>query len=341
MARISGIVTVERDGLHNGFTDILFWQGAYWISFRKSQGHISPDGETFISVSGDGEQWRNACRIKIPGDNRDPRLIAVSENRMALIISTWMDGYTSDSLGFQRKRLLSFIMFSEDGHNWTEPRQTLPENRWLWKIRRFNDRYYAANYGLTEGATWSSRRISFEFMASDDLVNWEKVSDLGEGDFVPIETDMAFREDGEVWLVSRNDIKTSGMVDSHFSSALPPYTNWETVNLGTVIHSPELVTIDRNVYLAGRCDMVKDSSLPWPYPREWSMALWKLGRGAVEPILYFPACGDCSYPGMLVDPNGNLCISYYSQHAYGMGVIPSTSGFEPADIFFAKIDLSE
>jgi hypothetical protein len=338
MARITEIVTVERDGLHNGFTDILFWQGAYWISYRKSQGHISPDGETFISVSKNGKQWRNACRIKIPGDNRDPRLISMGENRMALIVSTWIDGYAGHSVDFQRQKLVSFIMFSEDGHNWTEPQQTLPDNRWLWKIRRFNDRFYASNYGLTEGATWNTRKISFELMTSDDLVSWKKVSDLGAGDFVPIETDMVFRENGELWLVSRNDIKTSRVVDSHFSSARPPYTDWETVNLGTIIHSPELVTVGGDVYVAGRCNMTKDTSVPWPYPREWSMALWKVGKGLVDPVLYFPASGDCSYPGMLVDPNGDLCISYYSQHAYGMGVVPSTTDIEPADIFFAKID---
>jgi hypothetical protein len=176
-------------------------------------------------------------------------------------------------------------------------------------------------------------------MTSDDLVSWKKVSDLGAGDFVPIETDMVFRENGELWLVSRNDIKTSPVADSHFSSARPPYTDWKTVNLRTIIHSPELVTVGGDVYVAGRCNMKKNTGVPWPYRREWSMALWKLRRGTVEPILFFPACGDCSYPGMLVDPNGELCISYYSQHAYGMGVLPLTTGGEPADIFFAKIDL--
>ena len=177
-------------------------------------------------------------------------------------------------------------------------------------------------------------------LIQDFLQQRLKVSDLGGGDFVPVETDLIFREDGEAWLVSRNDIKTSSVADSHFSSARPPYTDWETVNLGTVIHSPEIVAYDGEIYVAGRCNMAKDSGHPWPYPREWSMALWKLGKGTLEPVLYFPACGDCSYPGMLVDPNGDLCISYYSQHAYGMGVVPSPTGGEPADIYFAKIDLS-
>ena len=32
---------------------------------------------------------------------------------------------------------------------------------------------------------------------------------------------------------------------------------------------------------------------------------------------------------MIEDPEGRICISYYSQHAYHMGVLPLPSRFQP------------
>ena len=45
MARVLRQVTVVRDGWHNGFTDLQYWQGCYWVSYRKGTAHASADGE--------------------------------------------------------------------------------------------------------------------------------------------------------------------------------------------------------------------------------------------------------------------------------------------------------
>jgi hypothetical protein len=47
-----------------------------------------------------------------------------------------------------------------------------------------------------------------------------------------------------------------------------------------------------------------------------------LEKGKLQPVLNIPACGDCAYPGFIEDPEGRVCMSYYSQHAYRMGVVP-------------------
>jgi hypothetical protein len=64
-----------------------------------------------------------------------------------------------------------------------------------------------------------------------------------------------------------------------------------------------------------------------------------------------PATGDCSYPGLIKDPEGRVCLSYYSQHAYHMGVVPMPFRLEPTpphdhgqllasdDVYFAELDL--
>jgi len=41
MARIMRQVTVVRDGMHNAFTDLKYWQESYWVSYRKADTHAS------------------------------------------------------------------------------------------------------------------------------------------------------------------------------------------------------------------------------------------------------------------------------------------------------------
>ena len=47
---------------HNAFTDLQYWQGNYWVGYRKGAGHISMDGEAVISVSADRRRFREVAR---------------------------------------------------------------------------------------------------------------------------------------------------------------------------------------------------------------------------------------------------------------------------------------
>ena len=80
------------------------------------------------------------------------------------------------------------------------------------------------------------------------------------------------------------------------------------------------------------------------FPCDHSLGLWKVGFGTVESVLRIPAMGDCSYPGLIKDPEGRICMSYYSQHAYYMGVFDSDAPFQnfnaaPDDVYFAELEL--
>ena len=107
MARILHHTTVARDGYHNGFTDLQHWQSMYWVSYRKGSGHATMDGEAVISVSTDRVRFREAARIKVYGDNRDPKLFAISEGRLACTIPSWHGSYRSNALR-------TYITFSGD-----------------------------------------------------------------------------------------------------------------------------------------------------------------------------------------------------------------------------------
>ena len=44
---------IVKDGKHNAFTAMVKWQGAYWLSFRKAEGHESSDGAIIVLRSED------------------------------------------------------------------------------------------------------------------------------------------------------------------------------------------------------------------------------------------------------------------------------------------------
>jgi len=68
--------------------------------------------------------------------------------------------------------------------------------------------------------------------------------------------------------------------------------------------------------------------------------------------MLIPATGDCSYAGLIKDPAGRICMSYYSQQAYHMGVVPMMFRYKPEpprhrgaqmldpnDVYFAELEL--
>ncbi len=339
MSRILRQVTVVRDGMHNAFTDLACWQDGYWVSYRKGTAHVSIDSEAVIAVSEDRTRFREVARLKVPGDNRDPKLFPIDEKRIAAIFPSWVCGY-------KQRNLQSYIAFSEDGFNWSKPQPILDRGQWLWRVRRHEGLYY----GLIEGIAPpdSDHRMYVEIVTSTDLLEWNSLSRVGKPEQNLNESDIYFHPDGEAWMVAR------GMENpnySYFASARKPYTDWETTRLNSMIHAPIILEHGGQLYVAGRCNPDLDGIASFPYLSRCTLGIWKLTRGHTDLNLLIPASGDCSYPGLVKDPAGRICLSYYSQHAYHSGVIPMPFRLEPDephdkgqlltpnDIYFAELQL--
>lgn len=338
MARILRQVTVVRDGMHNGFTDLQYWQGCHWVSYRKGAGHASMDGEAVVSVSADRTRFREVARIHMPGDNRDPKLLPMGENRIAMYFPSWLRGANA-------RELQHYITFSDNGYDWERPSPILPPGMWLWRVRRHDDRYYGLIQNLT--GNWDAEIMphQLDLAVSDDLLEWEIIARVGD-EYGLNESDIHWHDDGEAWIVARSVAKPQG---SFFCSAEPPYTDWHVTELAPMVHAPIFVHHEGALYVAGRSLPSVEGDAAFPFSSA-SLGIWRVRRGALEPVLRIPATGDCSYPGMIKDPEGRICLSYYSQHAYHMGVVPPPSRVEPHadtgasllaadDVYFAELDL--
>jgi hypothetical protein len=325
--------TVIRDGYHNAFTDLQYWQSLYWVSYRKGSGHISMDGEVIVSVSSDRSRFREIARVKLYGDNRDPKLFPISKDRIAMTIPTWEGNYES-------KSLRQYITFSEDGYNWEKPQRILEDGEWLWRIREHNGSYYGL---VTELGTKAdgSRQHNLVLKTSNDLLKWEPLARIGSSEEALSESDITFQNDGTAWIVARSS-KEPGY--SYFCYSTDPYSDWNIQPLGAMIHAPIILEHNGSLYVTGRSNPSIEGISDFPSPA--SLGIWKLTHNKVESVLRIPAMGDCSYPGFIKDPEGRICLTYYSQHAYYMGVVDDHTlskdpSKNPDDVYFAEIELGD
>lgn len=344
MALIRRQVTVVRDGYHNAFTDMIYWQDCYWIGYRKGSSHVSRDGQVCVSVSEDRTRFREAARLKVPGDNRDPKFVAMSDGRIAMIFPTWVGG-------FKERHLQQYVAFSDDGFNWGEPVPIMEPHWWLWRVVAHAGRFYGAAYTYRLNGVDNARAQMF--VVSDDMLNWEFLGQTGTEPFG--EAGFHFQPDGEVWMIARcSEPRTA---PSYFCTSRPPYIDWETKSLDVMIHCPVTLEHDGVLYVAGRRHAAQEGDTTFPFESQYSLGIWKVERNKVEPVLRIPAVGDCAYPGLIKDAAGRICISYYSQHAYRMGIFEEKlfNGVEEGstlrnygweanslpqnDIFFAELEL--
>ncbi len=346
MARIIRQNTVIRDGWHNAFTDLAYWQGHFLVSYRKGGGHISRDGEAVVAVSPDGHRFREVGNVKINGDTRDPKLVPMTEDRIAMILPTWVGGVRSSVDGVE-SRLEQYVTFSDNGFDWEKPQRTSNDpNRWLWRARKVGEKFLGLEYGW-EGDKSKGRRYLM-LVESDDMISWKPISQIGEDHGRLGESDLFVHEDGEMWVVSRSaeDGKESR---SYFLSAKPPYTDWEMTQLDCLIQSPIILEHKGRLFVSGRRSASIENDDLFPFLSRKSLGVWQLDRGKVKPVMHIPATGDCAYPG-LIEHNNKVYMSYYSQHAYDMGVVdykfsrdvdPPKDGkpLSMADVYFAILNL--
>lgn len=337
MAMIVSQVTVVRDGMHNGFTDLQYWQGAYWVGYRKGAGHISMDAHAVVAVSHDRCRFTEIATARVKGDVRDPKLFPVNEDCMAMYFPSWTEGAGKiEEGGLQRlKPIQQYITFSGNGLDWEAPQPILEKNMWLWRVRKHGGKYYGLIQNLADSWSGSIPPHQLDLAVSDDLLTWTTLARVGDG---LNESDIYWHEDGEAWIVSR----TAKGEYSVFASAQAPYTAWETTDMSPLVHAPIILEHEGKLFVAGRSLSSSEgvTDAPFGNGRCSSLSIWQLTRKNLDPVLRIPAFGDCSYPGFIKDPEGRICLTYYSQHAYHLGVCTYPfPGHMPNDVYFAELEL--
>ena len=282
------LAKVWDEAPHNAFTDLIRWDGRFWITFRESSGHVGGDGRCRVLVSGDGREWRSAALVAEAGvDLRDPKLSVTPEGRLMLTMGgTIHEGQRPTG---RRPR----VAFSADGMDWSGSQPVLDAGDWLWRVTWHRGVAYGVSYRTPPGST--ERKVTL--YRSDDGSQWRRVTDLAI-DGSPNETTLRFVGDTMIALVRRE----AGDRHARIGTATPPYEDWSWNPTEHLLGGPNFIEIDGTLWAAGR-----------HYPGGARTELFRMTTDSLTPALTLPSGGDTSYPGLLFH-DGLLWISYYSSH---------------------------
>ena len=330
MSELMALDRVVADGFHNAFTDLLFWHGHYYLSFRKAQHHgVTPPGEVSILRSADLTTWHTAAVLSTGGDDRDPKLVDAGD-KIGVVFGTWVPRWRAGSLPNSNDDLISHVSLSRDGLAWSAPAQVLGVNYWLWRVLAdAANGFYCAAYHFPV----RSRRLerSIHLLLSDDLLEWRNLGTMRELDDQGEAVLYRAKPDTLRCIIRRN----AGDGCSFLGECAAPYHEWHWRSLGVCIHAPVMLETEIGWICSGRS---RPRDLPpgtVPPDSGSHTSIWRIPEtGGAEHVLTVPSAGDCSYCGFANAPDGTVLMSYYSQHDR----LPLDGGMPtPADVYVAHI----
>ncbi len=275
------------DGKHNAFTAMVRWHDAYWLAFRKAQSHNSADGDVIVLRSEDAVDWDETLRLDILPDDRDPQFLA-TDNRLLLY-----------DPALKGSALTSYVTFTEDGKQWSEPQAVYEPTYILWKPVAHGGRFFAtAHVKSRDGA---SRNV--HLITSENGLDWKKVSQIRGGNWES-ETTIHFVADDRIVAFLRQKY---GSPQASLLYSTAPFAEW-TERPAPQIHfsGHSAYTFNGVHYLLSR---TYQSGRESP-----GTIIYTFGDdGQLAPYCRLPSGGDCSYPAA-VQIGQQMLVSYYSTH---------------------------
>jgi len=278
---------------HNAFTDLIRFQDRWYCVFREGADHAKGAGKIRVLSSDDGKKWQSVALIeKAEVDLRDPHL-AITPKGQLMIVGGAAAPPTRDPV----KDHFSFVCFSKNGSDWTQPERTVESWQWLWRVRWHGENVYGVAYRSDASAPRKYEAILFK---GNDGKKYEPLTTFE----VPNATEASIAFDGDTMLcLQRRDGKPN---TAWLGVSKSPYKEWTWKDLGVYFGGPHLVRTPDGTWLAaGR---MTTTGKP-----QTVLCQLDVKAGKLTPLLTLPSGGDTSYAG-LVWHEDQLWMSYYSSH---------------------------
>jgi len=304
---VRNVRRVFHNGEHNAFTDMCWYRGRIWLTFRSCpDGHmVHPTSRILILSSGDGgATWDQQHEFRVPlRDTRDPHFL-VFRDRLFVYTGTWYSGKTTLPRDQYDLNLhLGYAVFSDDGDLWSEPQMLEGTfGHYIWRAAVFGDRVYLCGRrkpGFEVLARGEGRRVESLMLESEDGLIWNScaVFQAVNGD----ETAFRFESDGRgIGIARAGGGGTAGLL-----RCSAPGQPWTRTDLGVAIGGPLLSRWQGNDVVGGRRMIAGQPS---------RTQLWWLQQDGLRPLAELPSDGDNSYPGLVTLTSGNALVSWYSSH---------------------------
>lgn len=294
-ATLLEVKKLADDAPHSAFTDLVHRDGQFICAFRQGRGHVSTDGRICVLASADGDTWEKAAELRLAGyDLRDASLSVTPDGRLMLL-----GGAAPRREDNEGAPTGTFVAFSEDARQWSEPEIVVQPGRWLWRVTWRGGKAYGIGYAA--GGPDQSAAL----LASDDGRQYAELVPKIAVPGQPTEAVIRFADDGTAYCLQRRDGPPESN-SAYLGVSRPPYKEWQWHDLGVYFGGPNLLQTPHGHWLAaGR--IIKDGKATT------NLAVLDVRAHTLTPILTFPSGGDTSYPG-LVWNDDRLWVSYYSSH---------------------------
>lgn len=314
--KVESVRRAFHNGEHNAFTDLIRYNGRFYLTFRSCpDGHmVHPTSSIIVLSSEDGLEWEQVHRFSVAKrDVRDPHFLAF-KGRLFVYTGTWYCGDSSPEK-YDMNQLLGYAVWSEDGRRWSQPQMLEGTyGHYVWRAASQGGKAYLGGrrkHQFQETKTREEQNVLAEsaLLESNDGLIFRKAGFFQER--YGNETAFLFEKDGSILAVARS----GGGRNAQVLRSEPSYQQWERKDLDRHIGGP-LVAKWGERYLVGGRKIIGGE------PRT---TLYWLLNDALSQFAELPSAGDNSYPGFVeLSPTRGL-ISYYSTHEKNAAGDPITA----------------
>lgn len=312
---VESVERVYDDGNHNAFTDMIAFNGRYYLAFRSCpDGHlVFPTSRVKVLASDDLREWTEVFSYGIPGrDIRDPHLAVLGDTLFAYS-GSWLIEDTPEV-----NHQLGYGISTQDGTGWEGPFELEGTyGHYVWRAVAHNGRVYLngrrkKGYAVASDSADAAPLFQSALMESEDGRVFRHAGFFQEqyGD----ETAFQLEDDGSVIAVMR----TFGPPPYHavVCRSRPPYREWRRDSLHRFIGGPMLAKWGGRYLVGGR--KFPDGRVSGMEGSRTALG-WLTGLGPGEtPRLVegpeLPSGGDTSYTGFIPLSDTEGVLSYYSSH---------------------------
>lgn len=303
--KVVSIRRVFHNGEHNAFTDLVRFQGKFYLTFRSCpDGHpVFPTASVIVLTSDDAKDWRPVHRFRVEErDTRDPHFL-VFRDKLFVYTGTWWSGTAGLARSdYDLNKHLGYACWTDDGATWHGPIMLEGTfGHYIWRAAACGGKAYLCGrrkLGFAVAPKGEGRQVESLMLESDDGLIWRKRAVFQEiaGD----ETAFLFEPDGTVVGIGRRGGGPAQLLRSR-----PPYTDWDRKDLDRYIGGPLIVKWGDRFVVGGR------KTLGGKGPKT---SLYWLAGDKLHEFAEFPSGGDNSYPGFVELAPDRALVSYYSSH---------------------------
>lgn len=312
---VQNVRAAFNNGEHNAFTDLTWFKGHIYLTFRSCpDGHmVFPTSRIIVLKSSTGKRWTQVYAFSVKDrDTRDPHFAQLN-GTLFVYTGTWYCGPNKPKVG-NINQMLGYGVNTEDGNDWSSP--FILEGtygHYVWRTATYKNQVYMCgrrtrDYAELKDLQNRAKLLQSQILSSHDGKRFLPVGTFQEknGD----ETAFMFDDTGAITAVARRGRGTAELI--RLSANFQVTARSE---LDRYIGGPFIGRFADHTLVAGR-NIVDGVA---------KMVICTLVDGKLNTLCELPAGGDCSYPSLIQLCPGCVLVSYYSSHEKDKDGNPTTN----------------